>query len=184
MRASSPQDGAQNVALDALISLRFSRPVQMASISSATVTLLGPDGPVNATVIAAEGGMLAFITPASLLLPATSYTVKVGGSVDTADQSVAYAEFSFSTAGTGVPSSLGDEEWSPTADWLTHRAPSKYESLPDLQGPQGSTSLSGQVLRLNGEPLEHVTLEIGNRRTQSAVLVGFSSLTFRQDTRF
>jgi len=166
MRASSPQDGAQNVSLDALISVRFSRPIQMASISSTTLTLQGPAGIVTATAIAAESGMLAFITPASPLLSGTNYTVNVAGAVDTSDQSVAYAEFAFTTAG-GVPQSSDGEEWTPTADWQTHRGQTNSELLPDLQGPRGSTALTGQVLKLNGEPLEHVTLEIGNRRTQS-----------------
>jgi RHS repeat-associated protein len=168
MRASSPQDGDQNVALDALVSVRFSRPVQMASVNASTATLQGPDGIVGARVIAAEGGMLAFITPASSLIPGTAYTAKLSGIVDGGNQSIAYADFSFST--TGVPPSsnpFGDEAWTPTSDWRTHRAPSKDESLPDLQAPRGSTALAGQVLKLNGEPLQHVTLEIGNRRTQS-----------------
>jgi len=169
MRASSPQDGAQNVPLNALISVRFSRPVQMASISGATTTLQGPDGPVNAKIIAAEGGMLAFITPTSPLFTSTNYTVTLTGAVDASNQTVAYAEFSFSTIGGGLPgpTSFGDEGWSPSSDWQTHREPSKYESLPDLQAPRGTTALGGQVLKLNGEPLEHVTLEIGNRRTES-----------------
>jgi RHS repeat-associated protein len=167
MRASSPQDGAQNVQLDTLISIRFSRPVQMASISSTTVTLEGPNGIISAKTIAAEGGMLAFLTPVSELAPASSYTVKIAGAVDIGNQSVAYAEFSFSTAG-GVPGgSEGDEHWTPTSDWRTHRGQSKYELLTDLQGPRGTTSLAGQVLKLNGEPLPHVTLEMGNRRTES-----------------
>jgi len=169
MRASSPQDGAQNVPLNTLISVRFSRAVQMASITSATTTLQGPAGPVNAKTIAAEGGMLAFITPTVPLLPGTNYTVTLTGIVDASNQTVAYAEFSFSTTGAGVPgpASFGDEGWSPTSDWQTHREPSKYESLPDLQAPRGTTALGGQVLKLNGEPLEHVTLEIGNRRAES-----------------
>ena len=167
MRASSPLDGAQNVQLDTLISIRFSRPVQMASISPATVTLEGPNGIISAKTIAAEAGMLAFLTPVSELAPATSYTVKIAGAVDIGNQSVAYAEFSFSTAG-GVPAgSDGDEHWTPTSDWRTHRGQSKYELLPDLQGPRGTTSLVGQVLKLNGEPLPHVTLEMGNRRAES-----------------
>jgi YD repeat-containing protein len=166
MRASSPEDGAQNVPLNSLISVRFSRPAKMASIGSATVTLQGPDGLVAGRVVAAEAGILAFVTPASPLLSGTSYTVTVTGAVDGANQSVAYAQFYFSTAG-GAPISTGSEEWSPSSDWRTHRAESKYELLPDLQGPRGTTALSGQVLKLNGEPLANVTLEIGNRRTQS-----------------
>ena len=127
---------------------------------------LGTDGIVNAKVVAAEGGMLAFIMPSTPLLSATGYTVRIAGAVDVANQSVAYAEFSFSTAG-GAPGSVGDEDWTPSSDWKTHREPSKYELMPDLQAQRGSTALAGQVLKLNGEPLQHVTLEIGNRRAQS-----------------
>jgi RHS repeat-associated protein len=166
MQASSPQDGAQNVPLGALISVRFSRPVQMASVGATTVILQGPNGTTNGRVIAAEGGMLAFITPTSLLLAATSYTVNISGVIDTSNQSVAYSEFSFSTIG-GVPGNNSNEEWSPTSDWQTHRPESASELLPDLQGPRGATALTGQVLKLDGEPLPHVTLEIGNRQAQS-----------------
>jgi RHS repeat-associated protein len=165
-RASSPEDGAQNVALNALISVRFSRPIQMATINATTVTLQGPEGIVNAKAVAAEGGMLAFVTPAIQLLPSTSYSVQIGGAVDASNLSVATATFSFSTIG-GIPNSQNDETWTPTADWQTHRAPSKYELLADLQGPRGTTSLAGQVLKLNGDPLAHVTLEIGNRKAES-----------------
>jgi RHS repeat-associated protein len=168
MRASSPQDGDQNVPIDALISFRFSRPVQMASVNAAAAILQGPDGIVSAKVVAAEGGMLAFIAPTSSFLSGTAYTVKLSGIVDAETQSVAYAEISFSTTGVAPASaSFGEEEWSPTSDWRTHRPPSKYESLPDLEGPRGSSALAGQVLKLNGEPLQHVTLEVGNRRTES-----------------
>jgi len=166
MRASSPQDGAQNVPLASLISVRFSRPVQMPSIANTTLTLQGPDGLVAGTVVAAEAGMLAFVTPASPLQPGTSYSVTLAGAVDTTNQSVAYTQFYFSTAG-GSPSSAGEEQWSPSSDWQTHRPASQYEFLPDLQAPRGSTALAGQALKLNGEPLANVTLEIGNRRTQS-----------------
>jgi RHS repeat-associated protein len=167
MRASSPQDGTQNVPLNALISVRFSRPVQMTSVSATTVSLQGPDGIVNAKVIAAEGGMLAFITPASSLLAATNYTVDVAGVVDASNQNVAYSEFAFTTIGGAPGNTAGDEEWTPTSDWQTHRPESASQLLPDLQGARGSTSLVGQVLKLNGEPFPHVTLEMGNQRTQS-----------------
>ena len=166
MRASSPQDGAQNVDLDALIAVRFSRPVQMPSVSGDTLILEGPDGIVDATTVAAEGGMLAFVTPSTFLVPGTDYTVKLSGIVDATNQNVAYADFYFSTSGT-APTSFGDEQWTPTSDWKTHRPPTKEEDFPDLQASSGTTALAGQVLKLNGEALPHVTLEIGNRRTQS-----------------
>jgi RHS repeat-associated protein len=166
MRASSPQDGAQNIPIDAVIAVRFSRPVQMASINTTTATLQGPDGIISARAVAAEGGMLAFVTPVLSLASGATYSVKIAGAVDIASQSVATAEFSFTTVGE-VGGSFNDEEWTPTSDWQTHRGPSKFESLPDLQGPRGATALAGQVLKLNGEPLAHVTLAIGSRKTES-----------------
>ena len=168
MRASSPEEGAQNVPLDALISVRFSRPVQMLSVNATTVTVEGPTGSMDARVVAAEGGMLAFISPSVPLTEGSTYGVKISGAVDQTSQNVAYAEFTFSTAGTGGSSGSPDgEEWTPASDWRTHRPPSKYESLEDLKAAKGETALAGQVLRLNGEPLSQVTLQIGNERTRT-----------------
>ncbi|HEY6764009.1 MAG TPA: Ig-like domain-containing protein [Candidatus Sulfotelmatobacter sp.] len=82
MRASSPQDGDQRVALDALIAVRFSRPVQMASVNHATLSLQGREALVMSKVVAAEGGMLGFVTPATQLMPGSTYTVKVAGVID------------------------------------------------------------------------------------------------------
>ena len=127
---------------------------------------LGTDGIVNAKVVAAEGGMLAFIMPSTPLLSATGYTVRIAGAVDVANQSVAYAEFSFSTAG-GAPGSVGDEDWTPSSDWKTHREPSKYELMPDLQAQRGSTALAGQVLKLNGEPL--AARDFGSRQPKNGI---------------
>jgi YD repeat-containing protein len=166
IRASSPEDQAQNVALDVLISMRFSAPVLMRSVGNATVTLEGPAGMVDGTIVAAESGMLAFVNPRAQLLPGSAYTVKVTGVQDRSGQNVAFAEFTFSTVGE-TATNFGDEEWIPTSDWQTHRAPSKLESLPDLIGKSGTTALAGQILKLNGQPLSHVTLQIGDRRTES-----------------
>ena len=166
VKASSPQDGAHDVALDALIAMRFSKPALMSSINDRTVSFEGPSGAVTAKIVPAESGMLAFITPNATLQAGSVYTVKISGALDSAGQNVAYSEFSFTTAGTASGIS-GDEEWVPTSDWQTHRGASKFESLPDLEGRRGETALAGQVLKLNGEPLERVTLQIGNRKTQS-----------------
>jgi RHS repeat-associated protein len=165
-RASSPEDRAENVPVDALISMRFSRPVLMPSINGQTVAFTGPNGDVSAKIVAVEGGMLAFLTPTSSLAPGSSYDVKLSGVLDTNNQSVAFAEFGFSTVGQ-VPFSAGDEDWTPTSDWQTHREPSQFESLPDLQAGNSETALAGQVLKLNGMPLENVTLEIHGTRTRT-----------------
>jgi hypothetical protein len=48
---------------------------------------------------------------------------------------------------------------------MTHRPSSKWQKLPPLQAPPGVTALAAQVLKLDGNPLQHVTLVIGNRKT-------------------
>src|SRR5579864_1924051 len=161
-RATSPEDGAVDVPLDALIALRFSEPLAIQTINSQNATLIGPEGAVQAKIVGAENGMLAFITPAGSLLPGTAYSVSFSGAVDLNSQTVAPKNFTFTTA--GEPDS-GDDGWTPNGDWMTHRGPSKWQSLPPLKAPPGVTALAGQVLKLNGDPLAHVTLSIDNNRT-------------------
>jgi RHS repeat-associated protein len=156
-QAFSPQDGVANVAIDALIALRFSRALRMESISDQAIVLNGPFGMVEAKVTGAEAGMLAFITPQSPLLPGTTYLVRLSGAVDSDGTSVAFKEFTFTTAGTAPESDV----WNPTLDWMTHNPPSTWQNLPALQARAGVTALAGQVLKLDGTPLAHVKLQIG-----------------------
>lgn len=159
-RSTSPEDGATGVPVDALISMRFSRPLLIQSIDSQSVTLKGPMGSVDAKVVGAEAGMLAFITPNSPLLPGTTYTVTFSGGADPNGPSAAFTQFAFTTAGNAPQ----DDMWIPTSDWMTHRPNSKWQELPALKAPPGVTALAGQVLKLDGNPLEHVTLVIGGQR--------------------
>ncbi|HTD25005.1 MAG TPA: RHS repeat-associated core domain-containing protein [Terriglobales bacterium] len=167
VRATSPEDQAVNVPVDALISMRFSRSVQMQSIKAETVLLEGPEGAVTAHVVPAERGMLTFITPLSPLQPGTTYNVTVSGAVDSSNAAVAHDQFTFTTA--GVPpqdrADSDDERWKPTVDWKVHQ--SNKDPLPPLKAPDGVTALAGRVLRLNGKPLEHVTLTIGNKHVET-----------------
>jgi RHS repeat-associated protein len=62
----------------------------------------------------------------------------------------------------------GPEEWVPTdanltGYWQTGRPPSPLTQLAPLPVSYDSTSLAGQVLTLKGEPLEGVTLELGEQ---------------------
>src|SRR5207244_3291121 len=43
----------------------------------------------------------------------------------------------------------------------------KWQQLPALQAAPGATALAGQVLKLNGWPLENTTLEIDGRRVRT-----------------
>lgn len=161
VRASSPQDGATDVAIDALISMRFSKPVSMATIGTQTVSLIGPNGSVEARIVAAEGGMLAFVTPSAALLPGSVYQVTLNGAADAHGALVPFAQFTFTTAGEAP----GDvEHWQPTSDWRTHAQPSAFEKLPLPHALPGVTALAGRVLKLDGKPLPGVTLKIGKRK--------------------
>src|SRR6185312_10143569 len=99
----SPQDGTSDVPVTVLPSMRFSRPLQIQSINDQTVTLSGPFGLVDARVIGAEGGMLAFINPSAPLLPGTTYTLRLSGAMDSTNAGVAFTEFTFTTAGEAAP---------------------------------------------------------------------------------
>lgn len=97
LAASRPQVDNNQVAADALISLRFSTPIEAASVSGATVSLIGPAGPVAATVTSVQG-RLAFITPQEDLLPGTRYTVALGGVRNAQQQRLPFTSFGFTTA--------------------------------------------------------------------------------------
>ncbi len=162
--ATSPEDGATEVGLNALISMRFSRPLRIESLNSQTVVLSGPQGFIEARVVGAEGGMLAFVTPAKALLPGTSYSVKISGAVDSGNANIAFSQFTFTT----VEGDSQDDLFTPTADGMAHNIPTtKWQSMSPLQAAPGITALAGQVLKLDGTPLRNVTLQIGGRRAVS-----------------
>jgi len=64
-----------------------------------------------------------------------------------------------------------DEDWAPDAGgsptWRTNRPDSLWRLLPPLQAPGGVTALAGQVLKLNGQPLAGVTLQVGAQAVQT-----------------
>ena len=159
LRAISPHDGAAGVPVDALIALRFSQPLRIDSLNDQSLILQGPFGLVDAKTTGAEGGMLGFIVPQSPLLPGTTYLVRLSGAADPSGNSVAFKEFTFTTAGESPESDM----WSPTLDWMTHNGPSAWQNMPALQARPGVTALAGQVLKLDGNPLAHVKLQIGSQ---------------------
>jgi RHS repeat-associated protein len=194
--ATSPLDGAVDVPTSVIIAARFTKPLRADSVNASTVTLSGPLGPETAAVVAAEAGLLVFVTPAEALRPDAKYSVTFAGANDAGSLLLEPTTVTFTTvkaadsggAGTPAPSSgtervsdttspssqmngegvstgSDDEIWIPgpggrAEDWRTGRPDSPWKSLPPLTAPPGVTALSGQVLRLNGEPLANVTLAI------------------------
>jgi RHS repeat-associated protein len=172
---SLPADGATNVVVDTVVALRFSDPLPMRAINSATVTIAGPAGVVAAYVQPAEGGRLVFVKPAAPLDYGTSYTVSVlDRALGAASSSMAATTIAFTTAAAEAPrpTTDNDDAWRPNPaaigrEWRIDRAPSRWQQLPPLQAPPGVTALAGQVLLLNGQPLANVTLQIEGRRAKT-----------------
>ena len=187
---SLPAAGASDVPIDALLVLRFSKPLQVDTLNGTTVVLSGPGGLIAATVVPAEGGRLAFISPADVLFPGATYTLTINGPGDPSGFMLPFTSLIFTTAVAqvqppggpqppgsehghqpiipvpgapprGVPAILDDWSWEGgLKDGKPH---SRWMDLPPLQAPSDVTALAGQVLRLDGEPLARVTLQYGTR---------------------
>jgi RHS repeat-associated protein len=95
---SIPTPEASDVPPQALLSLRFSHAVDVTSINDRTLLLIGPSGAVDATVIPAQDGMLAFVSPKIPLLPATRYTLFADGVTDANGQKLPLEAIGFRTA--------------------------------------------------------------------------------------
>jgi RHS repeat-associated protein len=173
LAASLPEDGANNVAVDGLIALRFSSLLDVESVNQETVTLSGPYGGMDVKVVAAEAGRLAFVTTKGMLLPGSIYTLSINGATNIAGEQLPLTSITFTTAGqTSGSAEFDDEDWIPDSknlkgDWRSNRTDSPWRSLPSLQAPTGVTALAGQVLKLNGKPLANVTIEINNHSART-----------------
>jgi RHS repeat-associated protein len=160
LAASEPADGSSEVPLDTVVSLRFSNRILAQSVHVGTVTLSGPAGPVAARVVPAEEGRLAFLTPQEPLAAGAIYTLSLAGLVDRQGTPLPAAEITFSTTDLSDRESPGDDQEAAAND-------SSWRALPPLQAKRGVTALAGQVLRLNGQPLADVTLEIGKQNART-----------------
>ncbi len=190
--ATMPADGAQDVAPHERLAVRFSAPVTVTTVNTVTVTLTGPDGLVPARVVAAEAGRLAFVTPDHALNQGANYELILAGIAD-ATSVLAPIRVRFSTraqrpgrSAVGASGSIGDtgngdtrklEGALPRPDIQQAAAQGRgtgsrhhrrhWEDLPSLEAPPGVTALAGQVLRISGQPLPGVLLQIEDHVTKS-----------------
>jgi RHS repeat-associated protein len=182
LAASLPSDGSIGVQPDALISVRFSKPLRVETINPDTVTLSGPKGVEKVKVIPAEAGMLAFVTPEAPLLPGSNYTVTLNGPTDQDGLLLPFSGFSFTTQSSAANTqSSGGITISPSSKLETRNSKpetnedydfawkgelrdgkphSKWQDLPPLKAEEGVTALAGQALDLKGDPLANVTVQI------------------------
>jgi hypothetical protein len=148
------------------IAIRFTRLVAYPTANSKTLILIGPDGvEVRTKVTPAANGRLVFVLPDGPLQPGSSYTLRIKGCADTLAEALPESSITFQTAG-APPDGLGPD-FVPGPGWITRTGSSKWQELPALQAAPGTTAVAGQVLKLNGWPLEHVTLEIDGQKTRT-----------------
>jgi hypothetical protein len=101
---SLPQSGATDVPLNTLLSLRFSKPIDVTSVNANNVILTGPDGVVSAKLVPAEGGMLLFVVPQTVLESGAAYTLSLSGVTDNEGQALPVTNLIFNTTGDGASS--------------------------------------------------------------------------------
>jgi RHS repeat-associated protein len=171
--ASFPQDKARDVPIDALISVRFTERLDVPTLNSQSVSISDMHGSKSARVVAVEDGMLIFLSPNSVLENGSMFTVTINGASNLSRLPLAPSSFSFTTAPPSSDgsdkSNSGDTPWVPNAsnfdgNWKSGDVKSTAQKLPPLQAKKGITALAGQTLRLNGSPLEGVTLRIDSQK--------------------
>ncbi|PYX74081.1 MAG: hypothetical protein DMG78_07470, partial [Acidobacteria bacterium] len=144
---SIPHDGATEVPVDALIALRFSRPLKVQTVSISTVVLSSSQGTVAAKVVPAEGGMLAFVSPEEVLSPGTAYTLSFEGLADNSGQALTDPQILFTTAGTANDNGTGTGVVGTTGGTgggagAGDPQNSPWRDLPPLQAKPGMTALA------------------------------------------
>lgn len=163
---SIPSDGTADASIEAPICIRFTQLVDASKINGGSFILMGPgESAIDTRVTAAEHGRLVFILPSSPLQPGTTYTVRMKDVFDAKGFAMPETSITFQTA--GPPPDPAGLDWIPNSTWTAGVNITRFQELSPLQGRSGVTALAGQVLKLNGWPLEHVTLEIDKKKTHT-----------------
>ena len=172
-----PDDGASDVPVNSCVAVRFSEPLNVTSLNPSTVALSDAQGAVALDIVPVENGRLAFVNPKSSLSPGTGYTLSIQGATNSSGEQLPTVLLSFTTANPGAssapPSYTGSgasDFWVPSSSnfqgqWASGHGRSPYQNLPPLRTKPGVTALAGQALRLNGLPLDRVTLQIDSVKT-------------------
>jgi Bacterial Ig-like domain len=111
----------------------------MKTANIATVQLNSPDGNVLTRIVPAEGGMLAFVTPANPLSSATTYTIALTGIQDAQGLMLADSFISFTTVGKKDSAATGGAIVGTGAAGGSND--SSAQKLPPLKAPKGVTAL-------------------------------------------
>jgi hypothetical protein len=120
--ATSPTNGATGVSVATSVTASFSEALNAGTISGATFQLLGPGGPIAATVSYDAAGKIATLTPSTSLSAGSSYTASLKGTItDLAGNPMSTPNsWSFTTAAT--PPQSGSFTFDPAADTYVSQA--------------------------------------------------------------
>jgi RHS repeat-associated protein len=146
VEATLPANDASDVPIDALIAVRFSARLAVKTLSADTVTLMGPNGTVPATVVPLEGGLLLFVTPKADLQPAANYSLFVNGAEDAAGNRLPFSAFGFSTIAlrSDRPGTSGSEQRS-NASTSSSDAPQSGQAAESTKLITASGLAEGEV---------------------------------------
>ncbi|MHB8419874.1 MAG: DUF6531 domain-containing protein, partial [Myxococcales bacterium] len=103
------------------------------SVGPASVTLIGPKGPVDAAITAAEGGRALFVTPRSPLLPSSPHTLFVKGAVAADGTKLPFFAFDFTTGSAQSAQAAGLPPASQSASTVSGQ-PGKGAASPSVGG--------------------------------------------------
>jgi RHS repeat-associated protein len=167
---SEPRDGAASVDLQQRLVLAFAAPLDLARIESDSIRIEANGATQPSTIVIAEGGRLAFITPSGPWQADSEHIVTVeawNGVTHTPMR----AQLRFETIGEAAPE-LTEAEWTPDTigsghGWKMRSGRSRWQALPPLEAPKGQTALAGQLLKLDGRPLPNATIALGPRFTRT-----------------
>jgi len=163
---SVPEDGATNFPIQDPIVIRLTHLVAGREMKEGAFVLTGPsDAIVRAKVTLAESGRLVFVLPETPLESGTSYTLRIKGVTGVSGEELPETTITFQTE--GAPPDRPGLDFIPGPTWTSGTGGSTWQQLPALQAAPGVTALSGQVLKINGWPLENLTIEIAGKRTHT-----------------
>lgn len=141
---SLPGNGAEDVPVDALISLLFDEPVDLVGFDPGLVSLLGPTGPTPARVATAEAGRLVFVEPVQDLFPGTGYTLLVDGLVSRSGQPLPLVSIQFQTRSLDLPEDGRQASTSGVGSTAGRMTGSTDGAAPSGQGRQRDPSEGSQ----------------------------------------
>ncbi|MFZ6735055.1 DUF6531 domain-containing protein, partial [Undibacterium sp. Ji42W] len=181
IKDSQPAPDAQAVPVDQSLVIRFAQRMQVSSLNSDSVTLLGPHGVVPIKVVAAEYGVLLFVTPQQDLLPASRYTLFVKGALDHAEQALPFSAIGFETAqfdkvqvsfGNGIiPAIAGNNS---VIQNVTTQALASKDSATNIPAqispaPEATASTAANATVTTLSTIERNALALANSSTQPEV---------------